>query len=242
MPTMRVVLLSSAVWWVVDEEGSVVVKLHATAMGQTLQVLYVVMPPLLQSAQLKPDVVITPADSDNEIDASEKAAVSAMPNLIMEICANMLNALNEYVQTSCTTSGNIICRRFKLVYIEVERAKAEDFDAEEGELLKDEEVFDQGSFLPFFDELSSYLMPMWVRKDKSAEERRISNCIFDDIAEKCRDTALMYCCDTYIPFLLEACNDENCSDVRQSLEVVCLNHLLEVQFCLNVAHGKQVSA
>ncbi|KAL6505340.1 hypothetical protein OROGR_025157 [Orobanche gracilis] len=113
-------------------------------------------------------------------------------NVIMEICANMLNALNEYVQTSCTTSGNIICRRFKLVYIEVERAKAEDFDAEEGELLKDEEVFDQGSFLPFFDELSSYLMPMWVRKDKSAEERRISNCIFDDIAEKCRDTALMY--------------------------------------------------
>lgn len=97
-----------------------------------------------------------------------------------------------------------------------ERAKAEDFDAEEGELLKEEneqeeEVFDQvsllplavrvnrlfnffvslekwqfpnllfllflvqvgeilgtliktfkASFLPFFDELSSYLMPMWV--------------------------------------------------------------------------------
>lgn len=91
-----------------------------------------------------------------------------------------------------------------------ERAKAEDFDAEEGELLKEEneqeeEVFDQvryittllvliksnmitcifsislttfllqigeilgtliktfkASFLPFFDEISSYLMPMWV--------------------------------------------------------------------------------
>lgn len=31
----------------------------------------VVMPPLLQSAQLKPDVTITSADSDNEIDESD---------------------------------------------------------------------------------------------------------------------------------------------------------------------------
>ena len=29
------------------------------------------MPPLLQSAQLKPDVTITSADSDNEIDESD---------------------------------------------------------------------------------------------------------------------------------------------------------------------------
>lgn len=31
----------------------------------------VVMPPLLQSAQLKPDVIITSADSDNEFDDSD---------------------------------------------------------------------------------------------------------------------------------------------------------------------------
>lgn len=31
----------------------------------------VVMPPLLQSAQLKPDVIITSADSDNELDDSD---------------------------------------------------------------------------------------------------------------------------------------------------------------------------
>lgn len=31
----------------------------------------VVMPPLLQSAQLKPDVTITSADSDNEVDESD---------------------------------------------------------------------------------------------------------------------------------------------------------------------------
>lgn len=29
------------------------------------------MPPLLQSAQLKPDVIITSADSDNEIEESD---------------------------------------------------------------------------------------------------------------------------------------------------------------------------
>ncbi|XP_020979314.1 uncharacterized protein LOC110271945 [Arachis ipaensis] len=61
-----------------------------------------------------------------------------------------------------------------------ERTKAEDFDAEESELIKEEneqeeEVFDQvgeilgtliktfkASFLPFFDELLSYLTPLWV--------------------------------------------------------------------------------
>ncbi|XP_052110945.1 uncharacterized protein LOC127742404 isoform X3 [Arachis duranensis] len=61
-----------------------------------------------------------------------------------------------------------------------ERTKVKDFDAEESELIKEEneqegEVFDQvgeilgtliktfkASFLPFFDELSSYLTPMWV--------------------------------------------------------------------------------
>ncbi|XP_075493553.1 uncharacterized protein LOC142531336 isoform X1 [Primulina tabacum] len=50
-------------------------------------------------------------------------------------------------------------------------------------------------------------MPMWG-KDKIAEERRIAICIFDDVAEQCRETALKYY-DTHLPFLLEACNDEN---------------------------------
>ncbi|KAF6155190.1 hypothetical protein GIB67_019716 [Kingdonia uniflora] len=112
-----------------------------------------------------------------------------------------------------------------------DRIKAEDFDAEEGELLKEEneqeeELFDQigeclgtliktfkSSFLPFFEELTSYITPMWG-KDKTAEERRIAICIFDDVAEQCREAALKYY-DTYLPFLLEACNDEN-ADVRQA--------------------------
>jgi hypothetical protein len=319
-------------------------------LGQDfLPYMSVVMPPLLQSAQLKPDVIITSADSDNEIDESDdesmetitlgdkrigiktsvleekatacnmlccyadelkegfypwidqvaptlvpllkfyfheevrKAAVSAMPELLRsaklaiekglapgrndsyikqlsdyivpalvealhkepdtEICASMLDALNECVQISGPileeSQVKSIVDEIKQVITasssrkreRAERAKAEDFDAEEGELLKEEneqeeEVFDQvgeilgtliktfkASFLPFFDELSSYIMPMWG-KDKSAEERRIAICIFDDVAEQCRESALKYY-DTYLPFLLEACNDEN-SDVRQA--------------------------
>ncbi|KAF7119802.1 hypothetical protein RHSIM_Rhsim13G0232100 [Rhododendron simsii] len=308
-----------------------------------------VMQPLLQSAQLKPDVTITSADSDNEADESDddsmetitlgdkrigiktsvleekatacnmlccyadelkegffpwidqvaptlvpllkfyfheevrKAAVSAMPELLRsaklavekglaqgrnesyvkqlsdyivpalvealhkepdtEICASMLDALNECIQLSGPLLGESQVRsivdEIKQVITasssrkreRAERAKAEDFDAEEGELLKEEneqeeEVFDQvgeilgtliktfkASFLPFFDELSSYLTPMWG-KDKTAEERRIAICIFDDVAEQCRETALKYY-DTFLPFLFEACNDEN-PDVRQA--------------------------
>ncbi|XP_075489372.1 uncharacterized protein LOC142528228 [Primulina tabacum] len=319
-------------------------------LGQDfLPYMSVVMPPLLQSAQLKPDVTITSADSDNEIDDSDdesmetitlgdkrigiktsvleekatacnmlccyadelkegfypwidqvattlvpllkfyfheevrKAAVSATPELLRsaklavekgiaqgrnelyvkqlsdyiipalvealhkepdtEICANMLDALNECLQISgplldesqvksiVDEIKHVITASSSRKRERAERTKAEDFDAEEGELLKEEneqeeEVFDQvgeilgtliktfkASFLPFFDELSSYLMPMWG-KDKTAEERRIAICIFDDVAEQCRETALKYY-DTHLPFLLEACNDEN-PDVRQA--------------------------
>lgn len=51
-------------------------------------------------------------------------------------------------------------------------------------------------------------------KDKTSEERRIAICIFDDIAEHCREAAHKYY-GSFLPFLLEACNDE-CSDVRQA--------------------------
>ncbi|KAK4780624.1 hypothetical protein SAY87_016730 [Trapa incisa] len=319
-------------------------------LGQDfLPYMNVVMPPLLQSAQLKPDVTITSADSDNDIDESDdegmetitlgdkrigiktsvleekatacnmlccyadelkegfypwidqvaptlvpllkfyfheevrRAAVSAMPELLCsaklavekglaqdrdkayikqlsdyivpalvealpkepdtEICASMLNALNECLQISGPlldqNQVKSIVDQIKQVITasssrkreRAERAKAEDFDADEGELLKEEneqeeEVFEQvgeilgslvktfkASFLPFFDELSSYLTPMWG-KDKTADERRVAICIFDDVAEQCREAALKYY-ETYLPFLLEACNDVN-SDVRQA--------------------------
>ncbi|XWS57867.1 hypothetical protein CRYUN_Cryun09bG0210100 [Craigia yunnanensis] len=318
-------------------------------LGQDfLPYMSVVMPPLLHSAQLKPDVTITSADSDADIDDEDdsvetitlgdkrigiktsvleekatacnmlccyadelkegffpwidqvattlvpllkfyfheevrKAAVSAMPELLcsaklavekgqsqgrnetyikqltdyiipalvealhkepeVEICGSMLDSLNECIQISGAflDEGQVRCIIDEIKQVitassarkqeRAERAKAEDFDAEEGEMLEEEneqeeEVFGQvgdllgtlikifkASFLPFFQELTSYVTPMWG-KDKTAEERRIAICIFDDIAENCREAALRYY-DTYLPFLLEACNDEN-PDVRQA--------------------------
>ncbi|CAN6555887.1 unnamed protein product [Malus baccata var. baccata] len=319
-------------------------------LGQDfLPYMSVVMPPLLQSAQLKPDVTITSADDNSDIDESDdesietitlgdkrigiktsvleekatacnmlccyadelkegffpwidqvaptlvpllkfyfhdevrKAAVSAMPELLLsaklaiekgqaqgrnetyikqlsdyivpalvealhkepdtEICANILDALNECLQIAGPlldeSQVRSIVEEIKQVITasssrkreRAERTKAEDFDDEEKELIKEEneqeeEVFDQvgeilgtliktfkASFLPFFDELSSYLTPMWA-KDKTPEERRIAICIFDDVAEQCREAALKYY-DTFLPFLLEACNDDN-PDVRQA--------------------------
>ncbi|XP_050233599.1 uncharacterized protein LOC126682090 [Mercurialis annua] len=320
-------------------------------LGQDfLPYMNVVMPPLIQSAQLKPDVTITSADSDADFDEEDdsietitlgdkrigiktsileekatacnmlccyadelkegffpwidqvattlvpllkfyfheevrKAAVSAMPELLrsaklaiekgqsqgrnesylkqlsdyiipalvealhkepeVEICASMLDSLNECIQVSgplldetqvrsiVDEIKNVITGSSARKQERIERTKAEDFDAEEGELLKEEneqeeDLFDQVgdllgtliktfrvSFLPLFDEISPYITPM-LGKDKTAEERRIAICIFDDVVEQCREAALKnkyY--ETYVPFLLEACNDES-PDVRQA--------------------------
>ena len=49
-------------------------------LGQDfLPYMSVVMPPLLQSAQLKPDVTITSADSDNDIDDSDDERCKIFP-------------------------------------------------------------------------------------------------------------------------------------------------------------------
>ncbi|PKA62450.1 hypothetical protein AXF42_Ash009336 [Apostasia shenzhenica] len=310
-------------------------------LGQDfLPYMNVVMPPLLNSAQLKPDVTITSADTDEDIDDSDddsietitlgdkrigirtsvleekatacnmlccyadelkedffpwidqvaptlvpllkfyfheevrKAAVSAMLELLrsaklavekgqaqgrdepyvkqlsdyiipalvealhkepeVEICATMLDSLNECVQLAgqLLEEGQVRSIVDELKHVitasttrkreRAERTKAEDFDAEEGELLKEEneqeeEVFDQvgdclgtliktfkASFLPLFDEISIYITAM-LGKDKTPEDRRIAICIFDDVAEQCKEAALKYY-DTYLPFLLEACN------------------------------------
>ncbi|KAM0923386.1 hypothetical protein ACQ4PT_005570 [Festuca glaucescens] len=316
-------------------------------LGQEfLPYMNVVMPPLLQSAQLKPDVSITSAGDDGESDdegvetitlgdkrigirtslleekatacsmlccyADElkegffpwidqvattlvpllkfyfhdevrKAAVSAMPELLRsaklavekgqaqgrdnsylkqlsdyivpalveainkepetQICASMLESLNESIQMSGTLLDEGQVRYIVECIKEVitsssnrrtdrtERSKAEDFDSEEDELLREEneqedEIFDQVGdclgtlvktfktyFLPFFDELSVYLTPM-LGKDKTSEERRVTICIFDDVAEHCQEAAVRYY-DTYLPSLLEACTSEN-PDVRQA--------------------------
>nr|XP_009757753.1 PREDICTED: importin-5-like [Nicotiana sylvestris] len=206
------------------------------------------MPELLRSAKLAVEKGIAQGRNESYVKQLSDYIIPALIEALhkepdTEICASMLDAINECVQISGLhlDEGQVrsIVEEIKQVITasssrkreRAERAKAEDFDAEENELLREEneqeeEVFDQvgeilgtliktfkAAFLPFFDELSSYLMPMWG-KDKTAEERRIAICIFDDVAEQCREAALKYY-DTYLPFLLEACNDES-PDVRQA--------------------------
>ncbi|XP_055819056.1 uncharacterized protein LOC129887853 isoform X2 [Solanum dulcamara] len=159
-----------------------------------------------------------------------------------ELCLGMLRKVNKCLKISAPLLDEgqvrsivdeikkVLTDSFNRKLEQAERTKSEDFDAEESDLNYEEfeleedifhyvgkilgvliETF-KAAFLPFFDELSSYLMPMWG-KDKTAEERRVAICIFDDVAEHCREAALKYY-DTYVPFILEACNDES-SDVRQ---------------------------
>nr|GEW71479.1 hypothetical protein [Tanacetum cinerariifolium] len=197
-------------------------------LGQDfLPYMAVVMPPLLQSAQLKPDVIITSADSDNELESDDESMETitlgdkriGIKTSVLEEKATACNMLccyadelkegffpwidqvapilvpllkfyfHEEVRKAAVSDENqvrSIVDEIKQVITasssrkgeRAERTKAEDFDAEEGELLKEEneqeeEVFDQvgevlgtlvkafkASFLPFFDELSTYLMPM----------------------------------------------------------------------------------
>ncbi|KAK4740781.1 hypothetical protein SAY87_024369 [Trapa incisa] len=206
------------------------------------------MPELLSSAKLAVEKGLAQDRNEGYIkqlsDYIIPALVEALPKEPdTEICTSILDALNECLQISGPlldqSQVKSIVDELKQVITasssrkreRADRAKVEDFDAEEGELLREEneieeEVFEQvgeilctlvktfkASFLPFFDELSSYLTPMWG-KDKTPEERRIAICIFDDVAEQCCEAALKYY-DTYLPFLLEACNDES-ADVRQA--------------------------
>ncbi|KAL9274571.1 Importin-5-like protein [Drosera capensis] len=206
------------------------------------------MPELLRSAKLAVAKGLAPGRNESYVKQLSDYIIPALVEALhkepdIDISASMLDSLNECLQICGPlldeSQVRSIVDEIKQVITasssrkanRAERSKAEDFDAEEGELLKEEneqeeEVFDQvgeilgtlikifkGAFLPFFDELTSYLTPMWG-KDKTPEERRIAICIFDDIAEHCREAAVRYY-DTYLPFLLEACNDEN-SDVRQA--------------------------
>ncbi|KAF9688592.1 hypothetical protein SADUNF_Sadunf01G0004300 [Salix dunnii] len=176
------------------------------------------MPELLRSAKLAVEKGLAQGRNESYVKQLSDYIIPALVEALhkepdTEICANMLDALNECLQISGTfvdeNQVRSIVDEIKLVITasssrkreRAERAKAEDFDAEESELIKEEneqeeDVFDQvgeilgtliktfkASFLPLFEELSSYLTPIYY--------------------------------DTYLPFLLEACNDEN-PDVRQA--------------------------
>ncbi|KAG6781823.1 hypothetical protein POTOM_014738 [Populus tomentosa] len=158
---------------------------------------YNAMPELLRSAKLAVEKGLSQGRNESYVKQLSDYIIPALVEALhkepdTEICASMLDALNECLQISgvLVDEGQVrsVVDEVKLVITasssrkreRAERAKAEDFDAEEGELIKEEneqeeEVFDQvgeilgtliktfkASFLPFFDELSSYLTPMWV--------------------------------------------------------------------------------
>ncbi|XP_016495357.1 uncharacterized protein LOC107814458 [Nicotiana tabacum] len=162
---------------------------------------------------------------------------------VTEICAIMLGELNYCLQICrpLPTEGQVrsIVNEIKHVITEsssrkqalTEREKPDDFDAEEAELLRgereqEEEIFDnvgeilitlikafKAAFLPFLEELSPYLLPMWA-KETTTVERCTSICIFDALVEVCPEAALKYY-DVCLPLIFDASNDENPA-VRQA--------------------------
>ncbi|KAL2923922.1 Importin-5 [Bienertia sinuspersici] len=148
------------------------------------------MPELLRSAKLAVEKGLAQGRNESYVKQLSDYIIPALVEALhkepeIEICSSMLDALNECVQISGTildeSQVRCIVDEIKQVITasssrkaeRAERAKAEDFDVDEGEILKEEneqeeELFDQvgdclgtliktfkASFLPFFDELSS---------------------------------------------------------------------------------------
>jgi hypothetical protein len=62
-------------------------------------------------------------------------------------------------------------------------------------------------------------------KDKTAEERRIAICIFDDVAEQCREAALKYLIlhsslSFFLKYLEQRLFVSSCSDVFWSFNIL----------------------
>ncbi|XP_059451308.1 uncharacterized protein LOC132182124 [Corylus avellana] len=72
-------------------------------------------------------------------------------------------------------------------------------------------VFKAG-FMPYFEKLSSDITAM-LGDDRTAREKTIAFSISNCVIQQCQEAAHKYY-DTYLPFLLKVCDDEN-SDVKQ---------------------------
>ncbi|OIS98281.1 putative mitochondrial protein [Nicotiana attenuata] len=136
------------------------------------------------------------------------------PHLDEDQVRRIMNGIKHIITESS-------CRKGKLT----EREKSDDFDAEEAELLREERELEEkvfsrvgcilltliktfkAAFLPFLDELSSYLMPM-TGKDKTAKERSACVNIFNKLVEECSESSLKYY-NICLPFILDSSNDEN---------------------------------
>ncbi|KAL3379163.1 hypothetical protein AABB24_000063 [Solanum stoloniferum] len=140
----------------------------------------------------------------------------------LQICGPLLN--EDQLRPVVDEIKHVITENLNSQGELTEREKTEDFDAEEAELMRGEKhqqdqiLFLAGRilhgliesfkvvFLPYFDELSLYLIPMWD-KEMTIQERCTSIYIFDGLVKHCSEAALKYC-DEFLPLLLKASNDE----------------------------------
>ncbi|XP_059292135.1 uncharacterized protein LOC132045559 [Lycium ferocissimum] len=187
------------------------------------------MPLLLRSAKLAVERGIAQDKSESYFTKLSDHIILALVEALHKICGPLLNEgqvriIVDEIKHVITDSST---RKQELKAIE----KMEDFDAEEAELLRDEseqeeKVFEnvgyilgtlirtfKASFLPFLDELLSYLLPM-CGKEKTPNERFTSIYIFDHLVEECPEAALKYH-DVCLPLILNASNDEH-PGVRQN--------------------------
>jgi hypothetical protein len=163
----------------------------------------------------------------------------------VEIQAVMLEALaecagesgelvREFIPKMLETFEEILTESLERRAERNKRASTEDFDEEEMEALEDEqaaedEVFDQfaeciGTLLKSFKSniladieplLQSKIAPMFA-PERSAEERRIAICIFDDVFEHASEGGATM---KYLPGFADACvrgSADADSDVRQA--------------------------
>ncbi|XP_062153327.1 uncharacterized protein LOC133861557 [Alnus glutinosa] len=156
-----------------------------------------------------------------------------------EICARMLNSLNKCVEVSGFVFPEahigLVADGMKHVLavhsfrnLEMAGREAdEDFDMEEEENIKEplEDILQQAGnclitmikvfkaeFMPYFEKLWSDITAM-LGDDHTAREKTIAFSIINCVIQQCQEAAHKYY-DTYLPFLLKACDDEN-SDVKQ---------------------------
>ncbi|XP_070019162.1 uncharacterized protein [Nicotiana sylvestris] len=164
------------------------------------------------------------------------------PHLDEDQVRRIMNGIKHVITESS-------CRKGKLT----EREKLDDFDAEEAELLREERELEEkvfyrvgcilltlietfkAAFLPFLNELSSYLMPM-TGKDKTAKERSACVNIFNKLVEECSESSLKYY-NICLPFILDASNDEN-PVLRENMVVLFSNHLSEAYYDAVFALGQ----
>ncbi|XP_015167122.1 importin-5-like [Solanum tuberosum] len=149
--------------------------------------------------------------------------------LCLQICGPLLN--EDQLRPVVDEIKHVITENLNSQGKLTEREKTEDFDAEEAELLRGEkhqqdQIFKLAGgilgrliesfkvvFLPYFDELSLYLIPMWD-KEMTSLERCTSLYIFGGLVKHCSEAALKYC-NEFLPLLLKSSNDENPA-VRQN--------------------------